>query len=106
MLLERLVNNMKINRSKDCGNSPKNKLIERIFISFMTKEITTIESHINSSIEIIDPDGEHRIISPENINIFECKTTKHSMLDILNIATHGKSAAINAKFQTNKHTLI
>lgn len=96
----------KINRSDDCGNSPKNKFIEELSIAFITGDIGFIEKSITEAAKwkiigrtIIN--GKVNIINEISNN----KEVKINELSISHVVTHGKSWAVNGFLKLSDKTL-
>lgn len=95
---------IKIARSKDCGNSPKNKFVEDVEIAFATRDLEflldsvtdDIHWHIvgGSSVRGRDAFAEAIKSNPQNTQVTE--------ITIHHVMTHGKAGAVNGTVMDGK----
>lgn len=93
---------MKIKRSKDCGNSPKNIQVENLFIYIVDNDRRNIDPYVNRKLTITFPNGQTLTENLDKLRFFEFTTSKTSTLEILSIASHGKVGAVNGMVQLTK----
>jgi hypothetical protein len=90
----------KIVRSKDCGNSPKNQLVENLAVALATGDRRTAAS-------LVTDDVQWNIVGGEVLSGRE--TVLRALLDVngkaivqltvLHVVTHGKAGAVNGTVQ-------
>lgn len=82
--------------SPDCGNSPKNKFIEKITIAFGTGDIETILGSVTADIRY-DRAGGSCVVGIENFarELERLKEDEVEELVIQHVLTHGKAGAAN-----------
>ncbi|SHO60821.1 hypothetical protein [Algoriphagus zhangzhouensis] len=91
---------MKTNIPSDCGNSPKNKLIADLTIAFVGYELNKVEPFLDEDIQWtlvgdITIDGKKEFLE----SLSQMISNPASELEIFQIVTHGKSAAVNGKMK-------
>ena len=89
----------KITRSKDCGNSPKNKLAEEIAIALVTFDYDFLQPMLVEDF-VFHQSAEE----PLNVAAFEAeyssKSDEITDLRILRVVTHGRAGAVNGVAKT------
>jgi ketosteroid isomerase-like protein len=92
----------KVIRSKDCGNSPKNKLLEEVEIALANRDVGFLLTSVTD-------DVHWRFVGHESLRganaLFEAlhRTSRPSEvaeITIHHVVTHGKAGAVNG---TRKH---
>ena len=95
----------KIIVSEDCGNSPKNILIQQATIAIAKRDVKFIHDSATENIRwnIV---GDQLIAGKENLTEFlkQLKNDKVASLTIHHIASHGKAGAVDGeqKLQTGE----
>jgi hypothetical protein len=86
---------MKVVRSKDCGNSPKNQLVENLAVALATGDTAT-------ATKLVTDDVEWSIVGAEELHgrdaivvVLERAGTKGSKLTVAHVLSHGKVGAVN-----------
>ena len=83
----------RVNRSADCGNSPKNKMAEDIAVALETRDIDFLSTILDADAVWNDVSGT---ASTAEAILNEIKTlTKPPSLTIDRVMTHGKVGAVN-----------
>ena len=91
---------MEIKRSQDCGNSPKNQLVENLTIALLTGKLQTQS-------EIVTDDSEWTIVGGKSLSgrkamLVEMEAVRGRSILKLSIdhaITHGKAGAVNGEGQ-------
>lgn len=82
--------------SKDCGNSPKNNLIQHFTVAFAKRDAKFILDTVTDAIRwnIV---GGRSIEGKANLAVFlgQLKNDRVSLLTIHHIASHGKAGAVD-----------
>lgn len=84
----------KIIRSKDCGNSPKNQLVEDLTVALLTHDLQTAAALTTEDVQWHLANGksihgrEAVLKEAENVRSIQKLTVLHAL-------THGKSGAVN-----------
>lgn len=84
---------MQLNRSHDCGNSPKNKKVENIAIAIETHDLQFLNSILHSEIEW--KNTESVMTNIEDIVEWHAMQSKPSSITIKRVMSHGKVGAVN-----------
>jgi hypothetical protein len=87
-------------RSKDCGNSPKNQLVEDLAVALSTGDRGTVA-------RLVTDDAQWRVIGGNTLRGREAvlQAIEHVdrgsivMLTVWHVITHGKSGAVNGTIQ-------
>jgi hypothetical protein len=85
----------KINRSTDCGNSPKNKLVEDIGIAFELADTDFLSAILDFKAEWNYTNGSK--ITAEKVLATLTELDKPVSLTIDHVMSHGKVGAVNGK---------
>ena len=83
----------RVNRSTDCGNSPKNKMVEDIAIAMEMRDAKFLAGILDPEATWTNPDS--RGISAEAMLQLLMKKDKPRVLTIDHIMSHGKVGAAN-----------
>ena len=88
---------MKINSSKDCGNSPKQKFAEDFTIAILKKDLPYLEEHSEENLQISHNGKE----SESGLGLLlGYVPEKARAISIHNVISHGKKASANARLET------
>lgn len=90
----------KLNRSTDCGNSPKNKMVEDIGIALEMRDTEFLST-------ILDPEAvwdSSSSIKTSAENILNALNTQHkpTVLTVAHVMSHGKVGAVNGQAERGK----
>jgi len=90
----------KIVRSKDCGNSPKNQLVENLAVALVMGDHRTVSQLVTDNIywSIIGNEaikGRGAVLQALPV----VNDTPEATLTVLHVVTHGKAGAVNGTFQ-------
>lgn len=88
-------------KSKDCNNSPKNKLMEDLLLALIQKKSKMLDSLIDEETIIVLPDG----VVTEGVMkgaCFDFSFSRAKELRVLSSLSHGKVGAVNASVQLTK----
>lgn len=91
---------MKTTIPSDCGNSPKNKLILDLTVAFVGYDLKVVEPYLEQDIHwtlVGDSTIEGKKEFLEALS--QMISNPASELEIFQIVTHGKSAAVNGKMK-------
>ena len=82
--------------SEDCGNSPKNTLIQQFIVAFAKRDVKFILEHVSNTIRWIIVGGQ-LIEGKEKLAEFleQSKNNQVALLSIDHIASHGKTGAVD-----------
>jgi len=87
---------MKVVLSRDCGNSPKNNLIQQLTVAFARRDVKFILDTVTDTIRwnIV---GSRLIEGKPDLTEFlkQSENDKVSLLTIHHIASHGKAGAVD-----------
>lgn len=89
-----------VNRSADCGNSPKNKMAEAIAVALETRDIGFLATLLDS--EVIWNYAGATVTTAEAILDHVGALDKPTSLTIDRVTSHGKAAAINGEARRGK----
>jgi hypothetical protein len=83
-----------IRRSKDCGNSPKNQLLQNLVLAFARADVSQISELVTSDVRWL-PVGRNPVSGAEAI----AKAITHygpaTRITIDHVISHGKAGAVN-----------
>ncbi|HMR19506.1 MAG TPA: nuclear transport factor 2 family protein [Sphingobacterium sp.] len=95
---------MKLNLPNECSNSPKQRLIQELFLSFAKRDYAAIIDYITNDViwEIV---GERMMTGKEDVHaFFEAYGTEPIEEIVLDyILTHGKFGAVGGKIIMATH---
>lgn len=97
---------MKIERSVDCGNSPKNKLVEDLFIGVVENKAKKIRPYLDDKSIGFFSNGDTSLDLINEKNFFDFTATKNSLLKIMCVTSHGKVGAANGLLKLSKNEQI
>jgi hypothetical protein len=87
-----------VERSGDCGNSPKNKLLEDLSVALYTSDAEFVLDRVTDDIQwnIV---GEEVISSTQDLAeaVGKVMNRKPRKLTILHVVTHGRAGAVNGR---------
>lgn len=89
---------MKINISRDCGNSPKQKFAEDFTIAILKKDLPYLEKHSEEGLRI-SHNGKKSDSSLSSL--LGCVPEEANAISIHNVISHGKKASANASLETS-----
>ena len=87
---------MKLTLSKDCGNSPKNELVQDVAVALATRDVERLRSAVTADIQW-DIVG---VESFEGLDDFLTRVAQESVaeqLEVDRVLSHGKSGAVNGR---------
>jgi hypothetical protein len=93
---------MNVVRSKDCGNSPKNGLVEDLAVALATGDVDTVA-------KLTIDDAQWRIIGVGELRGRDAIVTalprlvgrENTKLEITHVMSHGKAGAVNGIIERN-----
>ncbi|MDJ0755298.1 MAG: nuclear transport factor 2 family protein [Ardenticatenaceae bacterium] len=91
----------KIIRSKDCGNSPKNQLVEDLAVALLSGDLQTASALTTEDVQWHTADG-NALHGREALLEEVDKTRSFLQLTVLHAVTHGRSGAVNGEIQTKR----
>jgi hypothetical protein len=83
-----------IQRSADCGNSPKNSLLEELTIALETADVPVINTLVTGQI-VWNRIGQASIAGIDAIRDALDPTPKLDEISILHVVSHGRAGAVN-----------
>lgn len=88
---------IKIIRSKDCGNSPKNKFVEELEIAFAKRDIEFLLNNVTDDIHwnIV---GQKSVCGMDKLSEAlkrSSRTSEVAEISIKHVVTHGKAGSVN-----------
>ncbi len=93
--------------SEDCGNSPKNNLIQQVTVAFAKRDVKFILESVTDTIRwnIV---GDRLIEGKSNLTEFlkQSKTNEVSLLTIHHTASHGQAGAVDGAQKLTDGELI
>ena len=91
---------MEIVRSQDCGNSPKNQLVENLAIALLTNELIKQPDLVTEDVQWSIVGGKSLHGRKAILNELEA-IRSHSILKltVVHAITHGKTGAVNGEVQ-------
>jgi hypothetical protein len=91
---------MKIYIPSDCGNSPKNQLILDLTAAFVSYDLKTVEPYLAEDISWTLV-GDDAIVGKKEFldALRQMSSNSASELEIFQVITHGKTAAVNGKMK-------
>lgn len=92
-------------RSQDCGNSPKNQLVENLSIALLTNELKNQSDLVTEDVKWNKVGGKS--LHGREVILNELDTISgHSILKLIVVhaITHGKSGAVNGEVQYESST--
>ncbi len=90
----------KLNRSADCGNSPKNKMVEDIGIALEMCDTESLSTILDSE-ALWESSSSIKTHSEEILNALSTQG-KPSSLTIDHVISHGKVGAVNGRAERSK----
>lgn len=96
---------IKITRSEDCGNSPKNIFVQELTIAFAKGYVKLIRNRITENIQW-DIVGDRQIRGTENVVEALQRATKVTELAVQHVATHGRAGAVNGTLELTNGTTL
>jgi hypothetical protein len=91
---------MRIEKSADCGNSPKNKLLESVSIALMKADVPALSRTVLD--DVVWHLGTEEVIAGKSAFLEAVRGRKHNSnasLKIFHVVTHGKVGAVNGKLR-------
>ncbi|MFD1021074.1 nuclear transport factor 2 family protein [Thalassobacillus hwangdonensis] len=96
---------IKISSPVDCDNAPKKKILKEFITAFATKDYTTIIKNSTEDISWTIVNDFTVQGTKEVTAVLDKRITKKiKEVDILNMITHGKTAAVNGTIQSEDNT--
>jgi hypothetical protein len=98
---------VQVNISEDCGNSPKNTLLQNMAIAFARGDVDFILSVVTDDIRW-DIVGDRVIQGKGDLDeaLRRAPGGEAAELTVLHVATHGKAGAVNGTLKTVNGTTI
>jgi hypothetical protein len=91
---------LQLSRSKDCGNSPKNKMVENIAIALEARDIDFLTSMLDTETEWNYVAGTATTAAAILVQVGELD--KPSSLTVDHVISHGKVGAVNGYARKGK----
>lgn len=89
---------IKVKRSKDCGNSPKNKFSENIAVAFVKKDSNFLSRSVSDGIKCFFSNGTH-LQGKESLQNHIKKLESPIEAKIDHVLTHGKKGAVSGSLK-------
>jgi hypothetical protein len=83
-----------IKRSKECGNSPKNQLLQNLVIAFACADVSQISELVTSDVRWL-PVGRKPVSGAEAISKAITRYGPATRVTIDHVISHGKAGAVN-----------
>ena len=96
---------MEIVRSQDCGNSPKNQLVENLAIALLTNELKKRSDYVTEDVQWNRVGGkslEGRKAILKELEVMHNRSILK--LTVVHAITHGKAGAVNGEVQYGSST--
>lgn len=87
-----------IERSDDCGNSPKNKLVEDLAVALLTRDTKVVSDLVTNDVEWSVAGG--KTITGREAVLGSLDTVNEPVIEelvVFHAVTHGKAGAVNGK---------
>ncbi|WP_051687206.1 hypothetical protein [Microbulbifer sp. HZ11] len=92
---------VKISGSKDCGNSPKNQLVEKVAIAIEVGDLSFLKEYLDD--EIIWERSDNLLAEGQEVSDhIEQRKNKLSSVTITHVISHGKIGAVNGVSTNNQ----